>query len=136
MFVGSFEHQLDDKGRVVLPAKFRERMATGGFITQGRGLCLAVWTPDDFESEAREVREREKRGELDRSLLRSMAANTFDIKPDSQGRIQLPASLRSYARITGAVTVAGAFDCIELWDTDLWHSENAAGTARLAGTAG
>jgi MraZ protein len=132
MFVGTFEHQLDDKGRVVLPARFRDRLMSGGYVTQGRGRCLAVWTTEDFENEARQMREREKRGEVPLPELRAMAANTFEIKPDSQGRIQVPGALRNYAGIAGAVTVTGAFDCVELWDSTRWATNNAAGSAQLA----
>ncbi|MGE3329293.1 MAG: MraZ N-terminal domain-containing protein, partial [Acidimicrobiia bacterium] len=66
MFVGSYEHSLDDKGRIVLPAKFRERLATGGFVTIGSGGCLVVWTLEDYEAEAEDMKAAVKRGERSR----------------------------------------------------------------------
>jgi len=133
MFVGQFEHQLDDKGRLVLPAAFRERLAVGGYIAQGLDRCLAVWTPEDYQREADEMVERVKRGEVERNALRALAANTFEIKPDAQGRIAVPASLRTYAGLTKEVTVIGAFASIELWDSAKWHQVNSSGGALLAG---
>lgn len=132
MFVGSYEHSLDDKGRIVLPAKFRERLATGGFVTIGSGGCLVVWTQEDYEAEAEDMKAAVKRGERSRDELRAMAANSSEVKPDSQGRVALPSNLRTYAGITGAVTVVGVIDCIELWDTAVWRSRNEAGSAKLA----
>jgi len=133
MFVGQFEHQLDDKGRLVLPASFRERLAVGGYITQGLDRCLAVWTPEDFEREAMEMVDRAKRGEVERDALRAQAANTFDVKPDAQGRIAIPAALRQYAGLAKEVTVIGAFTSVELWDSAKWNQVNSAGGALLAG---
>jgi MraZ protein len=133
MFVGSFEHQLDDKGRVVLPAKFRDRLAAGGFVTTGRDRCLQVWTTESYEAEAREMRERQKRGEITLAELRAMAANSAELKPDSQGRVALPLALRQYAELSGAITVNGVFDYVELWDSENWLQHNAAATAQLAG---
>ena len=62
MFLGEFEHSLDAKGRVILPAKFRDQLADGAFVTKGRGGCLSVFTPEEFETVATQVREQSKRG--------------------------------------------------------------------------
>ena len=133
MFVGQFEHQLDEKGRLVLPASFRERLAAGGYLAQGLDRCLALWTPDTYEQEAHEMVERAKRGEVDRYAVRALAANTFEVKPDSQGRIAIPGTLRQYAGLVKEVSVIGAFASVELWDRALWNQVNTAGGALLAG---
>jgi len=132
MFVGQFEHQLDEKGRLVLPASFREQLATGGYLAQGLDACLALWTPEDFEREANEFVERAKRGANDRKAMRALAANSFPVKPDSQGRIAIPVALRQYAGLVKEVTVIGAFTSIELWDRARWNQVNSAGGALLA----
>ncbi|MGE0877638.1 MAG: division/cell wall cluster transcriptional repressor MraZ [Acidimicrobiia bacterium] len=134
MFVGRFEHQLDPKGRVVLPSAFRERLAAGGFISQGLDGCLSIWTSDEFEKEAREMVERVKRGEIDRNAARALSANSFPVKPDAQGRIQVPPVLRQYAGLSDRVVVIGAFTSIELWDADTWERVDAAGGQILSGS--
>ena len=133
MFVGQFEHQLDDKGRLVLPSSFRERLATGGYLAQGLDGCLALWTPEDYQREADEMVERAKKGEVGRHAVRALAANTFDVKPDAQGRIAIPAALRQYAGLVKEVTVIGAYSSIELWDRAKWNQVNTAGGELLAG---
>jgi DNA-binding transcriptional regulator/RsmH inhibitor MraZ len=79
------------------------------------------------------MRERQKRGEITLAELRAMAANSADLKPDSQGRVALPLALRQYAELSGAITVNGVFDYVELWDSENWLQHNAAATAQLAG---
>ena len=62
MFLGEFQHSLDTKGRVILPAKYRDQLADGAFVTKGKGGCLSVFTPEEFETVATEIREQSKRG--------------------------------------------------------------------------
>ena len=76
MFFGEFQHSLDAKGRVILPAKFRDRLADGAFITSEIDGCLAVWTPEDFEVRAREMREKARGGTADRQVARAFFAGT------------------------------------------------------------
>lgn len=137
IFVGSFEHQLDDKGRVVLPAPFREHLAGGGYVAQGRaGLCLTVMTEDDYELEAQELIEMVRRRELDPDALRAFGANAAPIKPDAQGRIVLPPALRQYAGLQREVTVIGAINRIELWSRSTWDDVNRNGGDKLAALRG
>ncbi len=62
MFLGEFQHSLDTKGRVILPAKYRDQLADGAFVTKGKGGCLSVFTPEEFETVATQIREQSKRG--------------------------------------------------------------------------
>ena len=138
MFVGTFEHTLDPKGRVVLPASFRDRLAVGGFLAKALdGGCLSLWTEEDFEKEARELMEKVKAGEVPSSAVRSLSAGASMVKPDTQGRIAIPETLRNFAglRENDKVVVIGHFDRIELWAAERWASVDANGEAILAGLA-
>ena len=71
MFLGEFQHSLDAKGRVILPAKYRDQLAEGAFVTKGRGGCLSVFTPEEFETVASQVREQSKRGAKELNAARA-----------------------------------------------------------------
>jgi MraZ protein len=132
MFVGRFEHSLDPKGRVVLPAVFRDRLAAGGYVAKALDGCLAVWAPEDFEREAEEMVEKAKRGEISRSALRALSSGAATVKPDSQGRIAIPADLRAFAGLEHDVIVIGAFNSVELWDAARWEAVDRSGDALLS----
>jgi MraZ protein len=129
-FVGTFEHSLDEKGRVVLPAVFRARLAGGGVVTKA-DRCLAVWTAEEFENVSGALVERMKRGEADREVVRSFAADAHEFSPDGQGRIVIPQRLRDFAGLGRDVVVNGAIDRIEVWDGDRWNDVNRTGEQRL-----
>jgi len=135
MFVGRFEHTLDPKGRLVLPATFRERLAAGGYVTQGIDGCLAVWTQDEFRREAQEMLEAAKANRIDRAALRSFSAGAAEVKPDAQGRIAIPQNLRTFAGLRKDVVVIGAISSIEIWDAERWETVNRAGEQALGATA-
>lgn len=132
MFVGTFEHALDGKGRVVLPAAFRVRLEQGGYVTKRLDGCLAVWTPDEFEREATEMLEKEKRGEVPRNVVRSFSAGAAPIHPDRQGRIALPQNLREFAGLERDVVVIGHINNIEIWDATRWREIDHEGESLLA----
>ena len=131
MFVGTFEHSLDDKGRVVLPAVFRGQLAQGSVVTK-LDSCLGVWTAEEFEQVARTMVERVRAGEADRDVVRSFAADAHHVTPDGQGRIMLPQRLRDFAGLQREVVVNGAFDHVEIWDTGQWSTVNRTGEEQLA----
>jgi MraZ protein len=120
VFVGSFEHALDDKGRVVLPATFRPHLADQGFLSQ-YDQCLGLWTPEGFEGVARRLTERVRAGEASQFALRAFSANAHQVKPDSQGRIVIPERLRAFAGLERDVVIIGALEHIELWDASRWR---------------
>lgn len=136
MFFGEFQHSLDAKGRVILPAKFRDQLADGAFITSEIDGCLAVWTPEDFEVRAREMREKARGGAADRQVARAFFAGTVEAPPDRQGRVAIPAHLRTFAGLTERVVITGQFDRIEIWDAAKWQDERASGDRGLAAGAG
>ena len=132
MFVGTFEHSLDDKGRVVLPTTFRSRLAEGGYLTPYQN-CLALWTPKDFEDFVERLREKLRNQEAAPNAMRALTANAAEIKPDGQGRIAIPPRLRTYGGLEGGnVVLAGSLDHIELWNRDRWAEVSEQGEASLA----
>jgi len=133
MLVGQFEHAIDAKGRVVLPAAFRKALASGGYVTRGLDCCLSVWTPEEFEREAADMQDKARRGEIDRAAVRSLAAGAAEITPDGQGRVAIPQHLREYAGLNRDVTIVGAFSSVEIWDAARWREVNQTGEAVLAG---
>lgn len=121
MFVGTFEHSLDDKGRIVLPAPFRQYLAERGFVSQ-YDQCLGLWTPEGFDEVADRLKARVRAGEASQMAVRAFSANAHEVRPDSQGRIGIPERLRAFAGLERDVVVIGALDRIELWDAGRWHN--------------
>jgi MraZ protein len=122
-FFGRYEHSLDPKGRVILPAKFRASFETGGFLSQFHERCLALWTPEDFEKQMVSMHEAQENGRDDRNLARLWASGTQAVDVDRQGRIAIPQHLRDFARLDGDVLVTGAIDRVELWSPTVWSEK-------------
>jgi MraZ protein len=131
MFLGEYQHSLDAKGRVILPARYRDQLAEGAFVTKGRGGCLSVFTPEEFEQVASQVREQSKRGATELNAARSFFSGALEVKPDKQGRVALPQNLREYAGLTREVVVAGVFSRVEIWDRDRWLELDRVGAQAL-----
>jgi MraZ protein len=132
MFLGEFQHSLDTKGRVILPAKYRDQLADGAFVTKGRGGCLSVYTAEEFERVANEVREASKRGAKELNAARAFFGGASELNPDRQGRVALPANLRDYAGLDRDVVVVGLYSRIEVWDRTRWLELDRAGGEALS----
>lgn len=132
MFLGEHQHSLDSKGRVILPAKFRDQLFGGAVVCKGIDGCLFVYTKEEFESVAENARERAKNSERERQAARSLFAGASEVVPDKQGRIPIPSPLREYAGLGGEVVLAGVFSRIEIWDTDRWRERERIGAEELA----
>lgn len=119
-FFGRYEHSLDAKGRIVLPAKLRVHFDAPGFLTPHLEGCLALWTSDDFEKEV-EVRLALAEGERGaRNEVREWSAAVFEAEIDRQGRMAVPGHLRSYAGLEQEVLVVGMINRVELWSPTSW----------------
>ena len=132
MFLGEYQHSLDAKGRLILPAKFRDQLAECAYVTKGRDGCLFVYTQEEFQQVAEGVRQRAMEGEAQRQAARSFFAGAIDVVPDRQGRIALPQTLREFASLDRDVVVAGVFSRIEVWDSTQWRERERVGEAALA----
>lgn len=130
-FFGRYEHSVDPKGRVILPAKFRAHFEHGGYLTQYQGGCLALWTPEEFAVQSAEMEEAQKRGSAERNLARVWASGTQEVEVDKQGRFAVVAPLRTFASLHDAVLVNGALNRIELWSPERWEEKVAATEAAL-----
>jgi len=120
-FVGRYEHSLDSKGRVILPAKFRADFERGGYLTENREGCLALWTPGEFERQMQAMQELAAAGRAERNRARLWAASSYEVEVDRQGRMAIPSHLREFASLEGDVLVHGAIDRIELWNPQVWQ---------------
>lgn len=134
MFLGEYEHTLDDKNRLTLPAKFRDAFAGGVVVTRGMDGCLSVYTQDAWDRfvsirlEGLDPFSREAR-----QMSRFLFAGAAEAEPDKQGRVMLPPALITHAKLTREVVVAGVRDHVEIWDRATWrtHLEDVEGSAEL-----
>lgn len=131
MFVGTFEHSLDDKGRLVLPTSFRGRLTDGGFLAQHEN-CLALWSGEEFRTFVERVMEKQRNQEVTPDAVRVLTASAAEAKPDGQGRISIPPRLRGYAELSSEVVLIGAFDHVELWSPVRWEAVSLRGGDSLA----
>lgn len=121
MFLGEYEHTLDAKGRVAIPARFRAQMDRGAVISRGKGACLSVYTMDRWEEKSNELFADKSSDEL-RDLERRIYASANEIELDRQGRMVIPAKLRERARLKTEITIAGVRDHFEIWDRATWQA--------------
>jgi MraZ protein len=120
-FVGKYEHSLDTKGRIILPAKFRPDFERGGYLTQHREGCLALWTPGEFQRQLQAMQQQAAAGSTARNRARVWSASSHEVEIDRQGRMAIPARLRGFALLEADVLVHGAIDRIELWNPAVWE---------------
>ena len=124
-FFGRYEHSLDAKGRVILPAKFRGSFERGGFLTQYRDGCLALWTPEEFETQLVQLQAAAEAGRPQRNLARVFAAGSQEVEIDRSGRMPIAVHLRDFAQLAAEapVLVLGAIDRVELWAPAAWQEK-------------
>ena len=120
MFLGTHEPKLDEKGRLILPARFREDLAEGLVITKGQENCLYVFPAAEFALITERLRQAPVTQKNSRDYLRVMFAGAHDEVPDNQGRINIPVGLRSYATLEKNCVVIGANTRLEIWDATAW----------------
>lgn len=135
-FTGEHQHTLDDKGRVILPAPFRNTLEGGVVLTVGKDRCISVLPQTEFDQQVRDLKARIAAGEAPRSDLRLLAAKTYQQGPDSQGRLTIPPALRDYAGLERDLMVNGAIDSIEIWDLATWEEYEAAASVTFADQGG
>ncbi|MEV5324124.1 MULTISPECIES: division/cell wall cluster transcriptional repressor MraZ [unclassified Nonomuraea] len=122
MFLGTHQPRLDDKGRLFLPAKYREELAEGLVITKGQERCLYVFPVEEFQRITEALSTAPVTAKAVRDYSRVFFASASDEKPDKQGRITIPQSLRTYAGLERDCVVIGANTRLEIWDAQAWDS--------------
>lgn len=120
VFLGTHTPRLDDKGRMFLPAKFRERLAGGLVVTRGQERCLYVFPMAEFERIATQMQDTPTTSRAVRDYQRVFLSGASDEIPDRQGRVTIPATLRDYAGLSHECTVIGAGARGEVWDSTAW----------------
>jgi MraZ protein len=118
-FTGSFEHSVDDKSRLVLPAPFRSRLSGGAYLGPLDGF-LGLWPDDQIESVFAKWDDGVALGIVSEEAAEAFVASTFPVQPDGQGRIVVHRSLRSFAALSGPVMVVGARSRLAVWARDRW----------------
>ena len=121
MLLGTHTPKLDDKGRLILPAKFRDELADGLVITRFQERCLAIWPISSFVDMTKTVRSASSSQQGVRDYQRMLASGASDEIPDKQGRITIPPHLRSYAGLDKDCVVVGAIDRVEVWNAAAWE---------------
>ncbi|MDQ1532738.1 MAG: transcriptional regulator MraZ [Actinomycetota bacterium] len=135
MFLGEHQHNLDAKGRVTLPARFRELLGSDAVLSRGKDGCLSLHRRAEWEVIAAGQRELMRRGATERTMARSFFSAATPVTPDAQGRIAIPPLLRGYAGLEKEVVVTGVYDYIEIWDVDRFREVEGAGAAALSSGA-
>ena len=124
MLLGEYEHTIDDKNRLTLPAKFREELAGGVVVTRGMDGCLYAYPAADWrERFLARVAELDPLQREGRKLQRHFFSGASEAELDRQGRIMIPSALLKYAGLSRDVVVAGVSDHIEIWDREAWRQE-------------
>ena len=126
MFLGTHTPRLDEKGRLFLPAKYREELAGGLVITKGQERCLYVFPQEEFARITEALRTAPVTAKSVRDYSRVFFASASDELPDKQGRITVPPALRTYAGLQRDCVVIGANTRLEIWDTQAWETYLAA----------
>jgi MraZ protein len=132
VFLGEYQHSLDAKGRVILPARFRAPLAKGCVLTRGLDRCLALYPPDEWENVSARLREASQSNRRARDFLRIWYASAVEEEPDKQGRITVPEHLREYAGLDREVTVTGRGEFVEIWSRSGWAQRLAEGLPNYA----
>jgi MraZ protein len=122
VFLGTHTPRLDDKGRLILPAKYREELASGLVLTKGQERCLFVFPQAEFARITDALRAAPVTAKAVRDFSRVFFASASDEIPDKQGRITIPAALRDYAALNRDCAVIGANTRLEIWDAVAWDS--------------
>jgi MraZ protein len=122
MFLGEYEHSVDVKGRVAVPAKFRTQLEGGLVVTRGFERCLQVYPMEQWQALSERVSSLSLANTDARQLRRLLFASAFDTELDKQGRILLPSGLREYAAIGDVAVVAGMNTYFEIWSQDSWDA--------------
>jgi MraZ protein len=126
LFLGTHAPRLDEKGRLFLPAKYRDALAEGLVITKGQERCLYVWPAEEFVRVTEAMRAAPVTSKAARDYMRVFFAGASDEVPDKQGRVTIPPALREYAGLDRECVVIGASTRLEIWDAAAWDTYLAA----------
>ncbi len=131
-FLGTYTPRLDEKGRIILPAKYREAFSDGLVLTRGQERCVYVWPTGAFAAFTANIDQAPITNRTVRNFTRMLYAGASDEVPDRQGRVTVPPMLRAYAGLRRDCVVIGAGDRVEIWDADAWSTYTSAQESAFA----
>jgi len=121
MFIGEYSHNIDDKGRMAVPAKFRSKLKSGAVVTRGLDNCLFLFSKEEWQKLAEKVANTPISQSNSRAFARFMLAGASEAEFDKQGRILLPEYLRGHANLKKKAIIAGLYNRIEIWEENNWN---------------
>lgn len=121
MFIGEYNHNLDEKGRIAIPVKFRQDLKKGAVVTRGLDGCLFLYTAGEWKILAEKLSKLPISQSNTRAFSRLMLAGAMDVQVDKQGRLIIPDYLRKYANLQKKVIINGLYNRLEIWDEDSWN---------------
>lgn len=121
MFMGEYSHTIDAKGRIIVPAKFRESLGDNFVVTKGLDNCLFVYTSEDWRKFEEKLRTLPLTNKGARKFTRFFLAGAAEMEIDKQGRILIPSVLREFAALEKDVVLVGVGSRIEIWDKARWN---------------
>jgi MraZ protein len=124
VLIGEYQHSVDAKGRVFMPAKFREELSENFLVTKGIGKCLFVFSNEEWKSFSDKLRQIPMTDTASQSFIRMLFASACECEPDKQGRILLPQRLRDFAQLQKDVIVIGVGSRAEIWSKENWDNYN------------
>lgn len=125
MFLGQYQHSIDDKGRLMVPARFRESLEGGAYITQGFEKCLMVMTETYFKKVYDEITSMSLTDPTARLLRRLIFSTAYPVEIDKVGRVLVPGNLRQFAGLEGDAVIAGQGEYFEVWTPAEWDKQAA-----------
>ncbi|MBB2956391.1 division/cell wall cluster transcriptional repressor MraZ [Pseudoclavibacter helvolus] len=135
MFLGTYSPKLDEKGRLILPAKFRDELAEGVVLTRGQDRCVYVFSNSEFEELHNRIRQAPVTSKQARDYLRLLLSGAHAETPDRQNRVTIPQQLRQYAGLDRELAVIGAGTRAEIWDAEAWNAYVEANESAFSETA-
>lgn len=124
MFFGEYQHAIDTKGRLILPAKFREELGEEFYMSKGPDSCIVVYTKEEWEKTSANLRNLNLSSREARAYMRQRFAGAAELSTDKQGRVLLPQNLRQFAKIDKNATIIGVASRVEIWATEVWEAYN------------
>ena len=122
MFIGEYQHNLDSKGRIIVPSKFRDELHSTFVLTRGLDGCLSIYSLQQWEKMFEEINKLPTTKMAARKYVRTLTSTATECSPDNQGRIQIPSFLSKPVNITKECVFIGANDHIEIWDKATWEA--------------
>lgn len=121
MFMGEFQHSIDEKGRMIIPAKFRDLLGTSFVVTRGLDQCLFVYPQQEWEVLEQKLKALPLMKSDARAFTRFFFSGATECEWDKQGRVNLPSNLRQYAKLEKDCVVLGVSNRVEIWSKDIWE---------------